>query len=392
MDLANQNKTKILLSKVPEVTIFFWVIKVLCTTVGETLSDFLNINLGLGLFGTAVSMGIAFAVILSVQFSMKKYVAGVYWTTVVLISVFGTLVTDIMTDALGIPLEYSTILFSVLLIIVFAVWYISEKTLSIHSIYTKKREAFYWLAILVTFALGTAVGDLYSETLALGYLMTGLLVLGLIALDIIAWRAKFNNILVFWIAYILTRPLGASIGDFLSQPTQYGGLNLGATVTSIIFVVMIVLTVCYLAITKKDIGEAKITGEHVESKDKKTLFQTITVILAIGIIGFSIYNIQFSKLANSNKSLGDLTQFETIEKDMLNFVESDDMKNANLQANSLETAWDQAQSDLRSKNVAKWTEIDKSIDDVLSSVRDSNPNKSSIQESIKNSITVMQKN
>lgn len=337
-------------------------------------------------------MGIAFAVVLAIQFSLKKYVAGVYWTTVVLISVFGTLVTDILTDALGIPLEYSTILFSVLLIIVFAVWYISEKTLSIHSIYTKKREAFYWLAILVTFALGTAVGDLYSETLALGYLMTGLLVLGLIVLDIIAWRAKFNSVLMFWIAYILTRPLGASTGDFLSQPTQYGGLNLGATVTSIIFIAMIVITVCYLAITKKDIGEAKITEEHTKSENNKTLFQTITVILVLGVIGFSIYNFQFLKLDNSNISLGDLTQFKTIEQNMLNYVNADDMKNVNLKANSLETAWDQAQSDLRAKNVAKWTEIDKTMDDVLSSVRDKNPDKSSIQEAVNNSLSIMQKN
>lgn len=341
--------------------------------------------------GTTIAMGIAFAIVLAIQLSLKKYVAGVYWTTVVLISVFGTLVTDIMTDAIGIPLEYSTIFFSVLLIIVFAVWYKSEKTLSIHSIYTRKREAFYWLAILVTFALGTAVGDLYSETLALGYLMTGLLVIGLIVLDIIAWRAKFNNILVFWIAYILTRPLGASMGDFLSQPKQYGGLNLGATVTSVIFLALIVITVSYLAVTKKDIGEAKITEERTENKSKKTLYQTIAFILVLGIIGVSIYSVQYSKLANSNTSLGDLSKFETIEKDMLNDFNKNDMKDANLQANSLETNWDQAQSDLRSKNVAKWNEIDKTMDDVLSSVRNKNPDKTTVQKAINNSLSVMQK-
>jgi len=391
MDLTNQNRTKISLSKVPEVTIFFWIIKVLCTTVGETFSDFLNVNLGFGLSGTAIAMGIALAIMLFIQLRLSKYVAGVYWTTVVLVSVFGTLVTDIMTDSIGIPLEYSTLFFSILLITVFAAWYISEKTLSMHSIYTTKRETFYWLTILVTFALGTAVGDLYSETLALGYLMTGLLVLGLVALDIFAWKAKVSNVLVFWIAYILTRPLGASIGDFLSQPTQYGGLNLGATVTSVIFLALILITVCYLAITKQDVGEAQIE-EQTKSNNKKTLPQTITAVLILGIIGVSIYNIQYTKLSKSNTPLGDLSQFEMFERNMLNYVNSDDMKNANLQANSLETAWDQAQSDIRSKNVAKWNDIDKSIDDVLNSVRDKSPDKSTCQEAINSSLSVMQEN
>src|SRR5258708_1733083 len=177
-----------ILSKVPEVTVFFWIIKVLCTTVGETVSDFLNVNLGFGLKGTSVAAGIALLVALVFQFRAKKYVPGVYWLTVVLISVFGTLVTDILTDSLGFPLEASTIVFSVALALTFGVWYAKEGTLSIHSIFTVRREGFYWSAILFTFALGTASGDLMAEKLGLGYLVTGLIVVAVITAAGVAWR------------------------------------------------------------------------------------------------------------------------------------------------------------------------------------------------------------
>ena len=144
------------LRKVPQLTLYFWIIKVLCTTVGETASDFLNVNLNLGLKGTSVVMGILLLVLLFIQIKAKKYIPALYWLTVVFISVFGTLVTDILTDSIGVPLEYSTILFSVLLAITFAVWYVHEKSLSIHSIFTVKREIFYWVAILFTFSFCTA--------------------------------------------------------------------------------------------------------------------------------------------------------------------------------------------------------------------------------------------
>ncbi|NRD80925.1 hypothetical protein HPT25_26735 [Bacillus sp. BRMEA1] len=214
-----QASGKHILSKVPEVTIYFWIIKVLCTTVGETFADFLNFNLGFGLTFTTIIMGIAFFIVLFFQFRATKYVPAFYWITVVLISVFGTLVTDNLTDGMGVPLELSTGVFSVLLGLTFLFWYSSEKTLSIHSIYTRKREVFYWLTILFTFALGTAVGDLYSEQLGLGYLNTGITVIIIIACVFLSWKfLKLDGVLAFWIAYILTRPLGASLGDFLSQP------------------------------------------------------------------------------------------------------------------------------------------------------------------------------
>lgn len=257
--------SKQLLCKVPEVTIFFWIIKVLCTTVGETFADFLNINLGLGLTLTSVVMGIAFVLVLFVQFKTRKYIPGVYWLTVVLISVFGTLITDNMVENMNVKLTTSVILFTALLAATFVLWYRSEKTLSIHSIFTSRREAFYWLAILFTFALGTAVGDFVAEELALGYTLTGLIVIAIIVCVYITARyLRFDSILTFWIAYVLTRPLGASFGDFMSQPKSLGGLGLGATTTSILFLSAILIVVLFLTLTKKDKleGAAGLSHEH----------------------------------------------------------------------------------------------------------------------------------
>jgi len=242
-----------LLNKVPEVTIFFWIIKVLCTTVGETAADFLNTSLHLGLAGKGAVMGALLTLVLVVQFRSRRYVPGVYWLAVVLLSVFGTLLTDNLVNNFGVPLEVTALVFGVALAATFAAWYASEKTLSIHSIHTTRREAFYWLAILFTFALGTATGDLLAETLNLGYLLSALLFGVVIALVAVAHlRFKLNAVLAFWIAYILTRPLGASLGDYLSQPTENGGLELGTVVTSVIFLLAILATVIYLTITKRD--------------------------------------------------------------------------------------------------------------------------------------------
>lgn len=253
-----------MLRKVPEITIFFWIIKVLCTTVGETFSDFLGTNLNLGLTNTTYIMGALLAVVLFLQFTSKKYVAWIYWLSVVLISVVGTLITDNLTDNLGISLITTTMVFGIALIITFVAWFVSEKTLSIHSIYTTKREAFYWLAILFTFALGTASGDLVAERFDVGYFNSALLFAGIIALitlthyvvkSILHAEHKMqspNAVLAFWLAYILTRPLGASIGDLLSQAKADGGLGFGTTITSILFLGAILITVVYLTITKKD--------------------------------------------------------------------------------------------------------------------------------------------
>ncbi len=256
-------------SKVPQVTVFFWIIKVLCTTVGETASDFLNVNLGLGLTGTSIAAGIFLAIVLFFQFKAKKYIPPIYWLAVVLISVFGTLITDILTDSLKFPLEASTIIFTIALAATFALWYRSEKTLSIHSIFTTKREIFYWLAILFTFALGTATGDLMAEKLGLGYLLTGSIVLGIIAASWIGYRLGLDAVLAFWIAYILTRPLGASLGDYLSQSQVNGGLGLGATTTSAIFLTSILGVVIYLAATRRDFIAEPEAENETEKKVSK---------------------------------------------------------------------------------------------------------------------------
>ena len=253
-DKDQQSAARTMLNKVPEITLFFWIIKILCTTVGETGADFLNTKMNLGLDGVTLIIGTMLAITLFFQFRLKKYVPAIYWLAVVLISIVGTLITDNLTDNLGVPLIVSTIVFAVSLSTVFAVWYKKEKTLSIHSIITSKREAFYWLAILFTFALGTAAGDLLAEKIDLGYMLSAIIFCAMIASVVLShFVFKANPIVTFWIAYILTRPLGASIGDYLSQDVSNGGLGLGTVVTSMIFLGTILVTVIYLTVTKKDV-------------------------------------------------------------------------------------------------------------------------------------------
>src|SRR5690242_9590153 len=252
--MSNASTVRKILNKVPEVTLYFWIIKVLCTTVGETAADFLNTNLGLGLSGTSYVMSAVLIGALVLQFATTRYRPGIYWLAVVLISIVGTLISDNLVDGYGVPLQTTTIIFGVALAITFAVWYASERTLSIHTIFTTRREAFYWAAVLFTFALGTSAGDFLSEKLALGYLNAVFLFAGAIAAVAVAhYVFRINAILSFWVAYILTRPLGASIGDYMSQAKADGGLGLGTTVTSFIFLAVILALVVYLAMTKVDV-------------------------------------------------------------------------------------------------------------------------------------------
>lgn len=245
-----------MLNKVPKVTVEFWLIKLLAVTVGETAADYMNLDLGLGLSTTSWILAAVLTAALVLQFAQKKYVPWIYWVSVVLISVVGTLVTDNMVDNFGITLETSTVFFTVALSVTFAVWYGFEKTLSIHTIFTTRREAFYWLAILFTFALGTAAGDLVAEGFGLGYLETGLIFGGLIAIIALAYYVfDVNPILSFWLAYILTRPLGASFGDLFSQPPDHGGLGFGTTDTSFIFLAAIAALIVYLTLSHHDEDE-----------------------------------------------------------------------------------------------------------------------------------------
>jgi uncharacterized membrane-anchored protein len=262
-----------MLNKVPEVTLFFWIIKIMCTTVGETAADYLNESLGFGLTNTTYVTGALLAVLLLVQFRLRRYIPAVYWSVVVVISVFGTLITDNMTDRYNIALTTSTAVFAVILAIVFGTWYAFERTLSIHSIVTTRRESFYWLAILFTFALGTAAGDLSAEKLDLGYAVSIGIFGALIALVTAAYYGlKMNAVLAFWLAYILTRPLGASIGDELSQSDpKYGGLGLGTTGTSYLFLGCILVLVTFLTISKRDRTEVVGPVEEREPEQRRRL-------------------------------------------------------------------------------------------------------------------------
>ncbi|MDH6234776.1 putative membrane-anchored protein [Mesorhizobium soli] len=238
-------------NKVPEVTFDFWLIKLLAVTVGETAADYMNLDLELGLSTTSWILSGVLIAALVLQFAQRKYVPWVYWVAVVLISVVGTLVTDNLVDNFGVSLETTTIVFSLALAATFALWYLVERTLSIHTIFTTRRELFYWLAVLFTFALGTAAGDLVAEGFKLGYLATGLLFGGIIAIIALGYYLiGLNSILSFWLAYILTRPVGASLGDFFSQPGQHGGLGLGTTMTSLIFLAGIALLIGYMTLMK----------------------------------------------------------------------------------------------------------------------------------------------
>jgi uncharacterized membrane-anchored protein len=389
MEKDIKDKAREIFNKVPEVTLFFWIIKVLCTTVGETFADFLNVNLNFGLTGTSIAMGASLLIALFFQFRAKKYVPIIYWLTVVFISVFGTLVTDNLTDRLGVPLEKSTLVFFILLLLTFALWYAKEKTLSIHSIYTPRREFFYWLTVLFTFALGTASGDLMAESLGLGYWVTGVIVAIIIVLVALARKLKLNPVLSFWIVYIMTRPLGASIGDLLSQPPRFGGLGLGATLTSIIFLAGIFGIVMYFTISKRDHIQSSVVEEKEDAAGRGLIWQTVITVAVFIIAGVSAYywrqnalqkqmkqpGSTFTSKQNSEYSpLGDLSVFTKITEDTKQLVIANNLNGAKTRVADLEYEWDNAQSKLKPMNSAKWTEVDNTIDKVLRQLRAVHPN------------------
>jgi uncharacterized membrane-anchored protein len=246
-------RTRALVNKVPEVTVYFWIIKVLCTTVGESAADYLNETLGFGLNGTIAVMSVLLAAAIAAQIRARSYIPAIYWVTVVLISIVGTLITDELSDGFGVSLVLSTPAFAVVLAATFGFWYASEHTLSIHTVHTARREGFYWAAILFTFALGTAAGDLVAERFGLGYWVSAILFAAVIAvIAAIRFGLQANAIISFWLAYIMTRPLGASIGDYLSQAKADGGFGLGTVATSGLFLTAILALVVYLTITKRD--------------------------------------------------------------------------------------------------------------------------------------------
>lgn len=404
MATITKNTGNEIINKVPEVTLFFWVIKVLCTTVGETFADFLNVNLNFGLTTTSVVMGALLVISLFFQFKSKKYIPVIYWVTVVFISVFGTLVTDNLTDKMGVPLETSTILFSILLLLTFVLWYAKEKTLSIHSIYTKRREAFYWLTILFTFALGTASGDLIAEGLGLGYFVTGIIVAAVIVFVIIARQLKLNPVLSFWIIYIMTRPLGASIGDLLSQPTKFGGLGLGATATSAIFLLGILSIILYFTFSKRDVIKHPSIEAKADEEGKGLILQSFITIALFIVVGLSAYTWRHNALQKENSRrvsnvspgqnikllpLGDLSMFTQIAEDTRNLIVTNNLSGAKTRVADLEHEWDNAQSRLKPMNGAKWTEVDNAIDKVLRQIRAVTPNLQDCKSSLDSLLVVL---
>ncbi|UOF91674.1 hypothetical protein LSG31_05340 [Fodinisporobacter ferrooxydans] len=241
-------------TKVPEITLYFWIIKLLTTAMGETTSDYLVYHMNPYL--AVILGGIGFVIALILQFAVRKYVAWIYWLLVVMVAVFGTMVADATHIVLGIPYYVSTIAFAVILTVVFATWYRVEKTLSIHSIHTRRREMFYWATVLATFAMGTATGDMTAMTLHLGYFASGVLFAVLFALPgLCYWLFGLNEIFAFWFAYVMTRPLGASFADWFGMPHNVGGLGYGKGLVSIVLTIFIVAFVGYLTVTRKDVQQ-----------------------------------------------------------------------------------------------------------------------------------------
>lgn len=254
-------KTKGTFNKVPEITAFFWIIKILTTGMGEVTSDFLATHID-PVIAVAFT-GICLIAALAVQLLIRKYVPWIYWLNVVMVSIFGTMAADVLHVGLGISYIVSTTFFVIVLAVIFVTWYASEKTLSIHSIFTRRREIFYWATILSTFALGTAAGDMTASTMHLGYFFSGVMFAIIIAIPAIAYlKFGMNEIFTFWFAYIITRPLGASFADWMGVPSSRGGLGIGTGLVSLGLTVIILCLVGYMAVSRKDINDT----EEIEAK------------------------------------------------------------------------------------------------------------------------------
>ena len=389
-----------LLSKVPEVTVWFWVIKILCTTVGESFADWINMTLGVGLTATALIFTGVLVVVLAWQLRLTRYVPLAYWLAVVVLSVTGTLYTDILTDDLGVPLALSTSVFALALAAVFDVWYARERTLSIHSIVTLPRESFYWLAVLVTFALGTAGGDWTLQLTGWGPGTSVLLPAGLIAAVVIGWRLGANAVLAFWLAYILTRPLGANLGDWFATPTTDHGLGVGTAATSAIFLTAILATVVYLTISRVDVMEER-QRDHISdvptNPNRERIMHGYYVVVAVASAALLVWAAgRPHATADNEEETGaspvtatlspgeapshfppaEITRFRTIAQDTLSRVQAGDQSAATARVKDLETAWDDDEATLRPMDETAWHVLDGQIDSVLEALRASRPDPS----------------
>jgi uncharacterized membrane-anchored protein len=389
--LPTRLRDRRMLNKVPEVTFGFWVIKILCTTVGESFADWINMTLGVGLTKTALISTAVLVVVIGVQFACDRYVPVVYWLTVVVVSVTGTLYTDILTDNKGVALKVSSSVFAAILAVVFAIWYAKERTLSIHSISTVPREAFYWLAVLVTFALGTAVGDWTLELTGWSPGKSVLLPAALIAIVTAGWKLGADPVLSFWLAYILTRPLGANLGDWFASPEDAQGLGIGTAGTSWIFLGAIAATVAYLAISRADVipeGYIPVPKQVAGPRQYTVLAGFAGVALATALVLHHASTQPHTSALDEEEgnspavlaplvpgqavhhyAAADLAEFKTITDDTLRLVNAGDQAGAKARITDLETAWDEAESTLKPKDSAGWTALDERIDAALTAVR-----------------------
>ncbi|MFC4046383.1 hypothetical protein ACFO1B_48895 [Dactylosporangium siamense] len=385
------------LTKVPAITATFWVIKVLSTTIGETFADYLAVNVGLGPIVTDAIMFVLLATALVVQLRTRRYTPWIYWLCVVLVSIFGTQVTDLFTDTLGVPLAVSTLVFSVLLAVVFAIWYRQERTLAITSINTPRREGFYWAAILTTFALGTAAGDFATEALNLGFRNGALIFGSLLVATWIAFRLGAGQVLTFWIAYVITRPLGASLGDLLTQDKDLGGLALGASTTSLLFLVAIVVLVVreQMLVSRHGVVD-KGAGPHGGHRQDRAWAGAAA--LAVAVAGFGLSMAHGSRSATDTQAdvtqntvtagasgpaaaravhpttkLGNLSRFAVIVTDVKTKVTANDLVAAKTRVKDLEVAWDDAEAGLKPRDATRWHQLDDEIDAVLTALRAAHP-------------------
>ncbi|MFJ1655745.1 hypothetical protein ACIOC2_31145 [Streptomyces sp. NPDC088337] len=406
---ARTRSGRLMLNKVPEVTIWFWVIKVLCTTVGESFADWINTQLGVGLVNTAWIFTAVLVVVLAVQLRLKRYVPFPYWLTVVVVSVTGTLYTDILTDRLNVPLWISTAVFSVLLAVVFGVWWLRERTLSIHSVTTFSRESFYWLTVLVTFALGTATGDWTLELTGWSPGVSVLLPLGLIAAITMLRRFGANPVLSFWLAYILTRPLGANIGDWLASPKvaespgEPTGLALGTFTTSLIFLGLILATVVYLTVTRSDVTEtfeaahaARVTRDPRKERVALAGFGLLAVATAALLVwAHGQPHVGPAPETDTTSAVqlppgqavkhfppAKVGALRTLASTSLKDARSGDAAGAHAAAQSLRDLWDADQASLEPLDETGWTSVDAQMDKVLKTfgIDHSNPPMSPAQQ------------
>ncbi|GAA2500769.1 hypothetical protein [Terrabacter carboxydivorans] len=388
------------LNKVPAITATFWLIKILSTTIGETFADYLAVQVGLGTAVTDGAMMTLLAIALVAQLRARRLIPWLYWLTVVLVSIVGTQITDFFTDTLGVSLYVSTAVFAVVLAVVFTVWWRQERTLAITAIDTPRRERYYWGAILTTFALGTAGGDLATEALSLGFRNGALIFGGLILAVWGARRLGLNGVLAFWIAYVLTRPLGASLGDLLTQDRSFGGLGLGASLTSLVFLAVIVALVAREQVNANRHG-IRAKGETPAVSPRRdyawAAAGAIAVIAAAVALAPAPAVVGPTGTAGKGKSagvnpleadptspIGDLRPFAVIVDDVTAKAKKGDLAAATTRVKDLEVAWDNGEAAMKPASPDDWHTMDSSIDGVLTALRATPPTKAACVSALTN--------